>query len=66
MCVCVCVCWVDLWDAEEMGKFVKSAGTGIWHWVGSAAMGTVVDSDFRVYGIDSLSIADASVLPQVG
>ncbi|CEM31533.1 unnamed protein product [Vitrella brassicaformis CCMP3155] len=55
----------DLWDAEELGKFVKSAGTGVWHWVGSAAMGTVVDSDFRVYGIDSLSICDASVLPQV-
>ncbi|CEM14550.1 unnamed protein product [Vitrella brassicaformis CCMP3155] len=55
----------DLWDAEELGKFVKSAGTGIWHWVGSAAMGTVVDSDFRVYGIDALSICDASVLPQV-
>lgn len=38
------------------------------HWVGSAAMGHdeidgVVDSHLRVFGINQLRIADASVIP---
>ncbi|CEL93819.1 unnamed protein product [Vitrella brassicaformis CCMP3155] len=55
----------DATDVRQLEEFVKGHGTGIWHWVGSASMGTVVDSEFRVKGIDSLSICDASVLPQV-
>ena len=43
------------------------AGTGLYHAVGSAAMGPaaddVVDADLRVRGVTGLRIADASVLP---
>lgn len=39
--------------------------TSIWHWVGSASMGSVVDSRFMVKGFDNLRIVDGSVLPQV-
>jgi choline dehydrogenase len=44
-----------------------ATGTGIYHAVGSAAMGPgdddVVDARLRVRGVDGLRIADASVLP---
>ena len=44
-----------------------ATGTGIYHAVGSAAMGPgdddVVDARLRVRGVDGLRVADASVLP---
>jgi choline dehydrogenase len=44
-----------------------ATGTGIYHAVGSAAMGPgdddVVDPRLRVRGVDGLRVADASVLP---
>jgi choline dehydrogenase-like flavoprotein len=44
-----------------------ATGTGIYHAVGSAAMGPadddVVDAQLRVRGVDGLRVADASVLP---
>jgi len=55
----------DVADADGLEEIVKTAGTTAYHWAGSAAMGSVVDSRFRVEGIDSLSVCDASVLPQV-
>ena len=50
------------------GRATRSrTGTGIYHAVGSAAMGPgdddVVDARLRVRGVDGLRIADASVLP---
>ncbi|HEY0932980.1 MAG TPA: GMC family oxidoreductase, partial [Trebonia sp.] len=48
-------------------RYSLASGTGIYHAVGSAAMGPgdddVVDSRLRVRGVDGLRIADASVLP---
>lgn len=48
-------------------EYSRSTGTGIYHAVGSAAMGPndddVVDPRLRVRGVDGLRIADASVLP---
>jgi choline dehydrogenase len=48
-------------------EYSRAAGTGIYHAVGSAAMGPadddVVDPRLRVRGVDGLRIADASVLP---
>ncbi|CEM07583.1 unnamed protein product [Vitrella brassicaformis CCMP3155] len=55
----------DLQDPESLGNYVRSHGSSIWHWTGSAAMGKVVGNDFRVCGIDDLSIVDASVVPMV-
>ena len=51
---------------ETVG-YSLATGTGIYHAVGSAAMGPraddVVDAQLRVRGVDGLRIADASVLP---
>jgi choline dehydrogenase-like flavoprotein len=48
-------------------RYSLATGTGIYHAVGSAAMGPgdddVVDARLRVRGVDGLRIADASVLP---
>jgi choline dehydrogenase len=52
---------------QETIEYSLSAGTGIYHAVGSAAMGPgdddVVDAQLRVRGVTGLRIADASVLP---
>lgn len=52
---------------EEVIRYSLATGTGIYHAVGSAAMGPsgedVVDDRLRVRGVDGLRIADASVLP---
>lgn len=52
-------------DADGLKMFAKTFMTSIWHWVGSAQMGVVVDADFKVKGFENLRIVDASVLNQV-
>ncbi len=51
----------------ETVEYSKATGTGIYHAVGSAAMGPadedVVDASLRVRGVSGLRIADISVLP---
>lgn len=52
---------------DEVLRYSIDTGAGIYHAVGSAAMGPadddVVDSALRVRGVEGLRIADASVLP---
>jgi choline dehydrogenase-like flavoprotein len=52
---------------EAAVEYSRQTGTGIYHAVGSAAMGPsgddVVDARLRVRGIEGLRVADASVLP---
>lgn len=52
---------------EATVRYSRQTGTGIYHAVGSAAMGPsdadVVDSRLRVRGVEGLRVADASVLP---
>ena len=52
---------------QDTIRYSRDAGTGIYHAVGSAAMGPgdddVADPQLRVRGIEGLRIADASVLP---
>lgn len=52
---------------EAAVRYSRQTGTGIYHAVGSAAMGPgdgdVVDSRLRVRGVEGLRVADASVLP---
>ena len=38
---------------------------GAFHPTSTCAMGRVVDSDLRVYGIDGLRVADGSIIPSV-
>jgi choline dehydrogenase len=52
---------------QDTIEYSRRTGTGIYHAVGSAAMGPadddVVDASLRVRGLTGLRIADASVLP---
>jgi choline dehydrogenase-like flavoprotein len=52
---------------QEVISYALATGTGIYHAVGSAAMGPggddVVDAALRVRGVSGLRVADASVLP---
>jgi choline dehydrogenase len=52
---------------QDTVQYSHDTGTGIYHAVGSAAMGPggddVVDASLRVRGVTGLRIADASVLP---
>ncbi|CBZ51538.1 hypothetical protein NCLIV_013310 [Neospora caninum Liverpool] len=50
---------------EEVAKFVFAFMTSLWHLHGTSKMGEVIDQNFNVIGVKSLSIADASALDKV-
>ena len=56
-------------NATELEDFVRSTASTVWHQSCTAKMGTdamsVVDAKLKVYGINGLRIADASVMPRV-
>jgi choline dehydrogenase len=53
----------------ELEAYIRDAASTFWHHVGTAKMGndtmSVVDSSNKVYGIDGLRIADASIMPRI-
>ncbi len=53
----------------ELQNFIRNAAISYWHQSGTARMGrdarSVVDGELRVYGLKSLRIADASIMPRV-
>jgi choline dehydrogenase len=55
--------------SSAMDNFIRDGVTTIWHQSCTAKMGrddmSVVDSRLKVYGIERLRIADASVMPRV-
>jgi choline dehydrogenase-like flavoprotein len=51
-------------DADLM-DFVQRRAHTLYHPVGTCAMGSVVDSELRVLGVDGLRVVDASVMPTV-
>ncbi len=57
-----------LGDAD-LRNFVRNATITVWHQAGTAKMGhdslSVVDSQLKVYGVEKLRIADASIMPRV-
>ena len=56
-------------SSAAMDNFIRDGVTTIWHQSCTAKMGrdgtSVVDSHLKVYGVDRLRIADASVMPRV-
>lgn len=56
-------------SAQDMKEFARNAAVTFWHQCGTAKMGrdpmSVVDHRLKVYGIERLRIADASIMPHV-
>ena len=56
-------------DDESLADYARSAVGSYHHQVGTCAMGvaahSVVDPHLRVYGVEGLRVADASVMPAV-
>jgi choline dehydrogenase len=50
---------------EQLQQAAGAIGTTIFHPVGTAAMGQVVDAELRVRGVDRLRVIDASVMPTI-
>lgn len=57
----------DVRSEDEIIHFLRSCGTTSYHPVGTCRMGTdglaVVDPQLRVYGLEGLRVADASIFP---
>lgn len=51
-------------EADIMDFMQRHVGT-VFHPVGTCAMGSVVDPELRVYGLEGLRVVDASVMPSV-
>jgi choline dehydrogenase len=62
---------MEIQSDEELLDFARRTGTTAYHMMGTARMGpeqdrgTVVDSQLRVHGVESLRIADASIMPSM-
>ncbi|MGY3618268.1 GMC family oxidoreductase [Bradyrhizobium sp. USDA 10063] len=54
---------------QAMQNFARNAAVTYWHQCGTAKMGrdsmSVVDSCLKVYGVENLRIADASIMPRI-
>jgi len=52
-------------DDAELRDWVRANSWSYHHPVGTCAMGTVVDAECRVHGVEGLSVVDASVMPDI-
>ncbi len=53
-------------DSEaDILDFLRRTSHTVWHPVGTCAMGTVVDDQLRVHGLEGLRVIDASVIPRI-
>ncbi|MCW1430358.1 GMC family oxidoreductase [Novosphingobium sp. JCM 18896] len=50
---------------EDLQRAAGAIGTTIFHPVGTAAMGSVVDAELRVQGVERLRVIDASIMPRI-
>ncbi|TML47258.1 MAG: hypothetical protein E6G20_09040 [Actinobacteria bacterium] len=46
-------------------RYVRETVRNYFHPVGTCALGEVVDTDCRVFGIEGLVVADASIMPTI-
>ncbi len=51
--------------AREAEEYVRATVRNYFHPAGTCAIGSVVDADGRVLGVDGLVVADASVMPTI-
>ena len=60
---------IDLQTDEELIDFIRAKAESLYHPVGTCRMGSdalaVVDDQVRVRGVESLRIADASIMPTI-
>ena len=49
----------------DAGRHVRDAARGFFHPVGTCAIGRVVDGGGRVFGLNGLFVADASIMPTI-
>jgi choline dehydrogenase len=54
----------DATDAD-LREYVASSAWTVWHPVGTCAIGSVVDAELRVRGVQNLRVVDASVMPLI-
>ena len=56
-------------EGEDLERFIRDAAVTYWHQSCTAKMGrdamSVVNGELKVYGVEQLRIADASVMPRV-
>ena len=56
-------------SGAELDTYLRNAVTTYWHESGTAKMGrdtmSVVDGQLKVYGVENLRVADASVMPRI-
>jgi choline dehydrogenase len=52
-------------DREVLREHLARRSQTLYHPVGTCAMGSVVDSELRVQGVEALRVVDASVMPVV-
>jgi choline dehydrogenase-like flavoprotein len=52
-------------DDAGLVEFARRTGFGLYHPVGTCAIGQVVDSSLKVRGVDGLRVVDASVMPTI-
>jgi choline dehydrogenase-like flavoprotein len=50
---------------EDIMAFVRQAVQPVYHPTSTCAIGEVVDPQLRVYGVEGLRVADASVMPRI-
>ena len=50
---------------EDLMAFIRRAGQSVYHPTSTCAMGSVVDSQLRLYGHEGLRVVDASVMPSI-
>jgi choline dehydrogenase len=53
-------------EPDDLAEFILDDAYSVPHVVGTCALGTVVDALGRVHGVDGLTVADASIMPDAG
>jgi choline dehydrogenase len=59
----------DVTGHRELAAYVRDSASTVWHPAGTCKMGkdagAVVDAQLRVYGVERLRVADASIMPRI-